>query len=267
LGTSNQDLLQHFNRPDLTRETFFLLFVRLIHGRFPGIHAEFKGEDWIFVRSEDGKDVDVFLSNLWIEFSNNREEGLETVERYLRIMMRPEDDEREGSVEDIVPIVKDKTYVEFLKENALDTAVHLAGDLWIVYAFDLPDSVTALTRASLDRLNTNKEKVRSTALGNLRRILPDVERHGEGPWYLLTAGSVYAASLLLLDEIWDELQELVEGDIVAVAPSRDVLMFTGSASNEGIRQIRERADQTFTTGNYLVSRTLLRRAEGSWVVF
>jgi uncharacterized protein YtpQ (UPF0354 family) len=262
----NQNLLQHFNRPELTREAFFLLYVRLIEDRFPGTQVEFTSQDSLQVKSDTGKKIEVFLSNLWIEFSGRREEGPEIVERYLKMMMRPEGFEPEGTIKDIIPIVKDRAYVELLKENIPDVAEHFAGDLWIVYAFDLPESIDSLTQAALDRLNTNKEKMRLVALDNLRRILPDIERHGDGPWYLLTAGPIYAASLLLLDEIWEELKVLVEGDVVAVVPSRDVLMFTGSRSSEGILQIRERIDQIFATGSYLVSRTLLRRVEGSWIV-
>jgi uncharacterized protein YtpQ (UPF0354 family) len=84
---------------------------------------------------------------------------------------------------------------------------------------------------------------------------------------MLTAGGDYVASILLLDSVWESLAELVDGDIVAVTPSRDVLLFTGSGSQEGLQAIRERADGIVSSGDHVISRTLLRRVKGQWVNF
>ena len=83
-------------------------------------------------------------------------------------------------------------------------------------------------------------ELKGLAIANLRRILPEVQRHGDGPWYLLTAGGDYVRSLLPFNEIWDQLADTVKGQIVATVPTRDVLLFTGAESAEGVQAIRQR---------------------------
>lgn len=75
------------------------------------------------------------------------------------------------------------------------------------------------------------------------------------------------ASLLLFDDIWVEFRESVDGDLIAAAPSRDVVMFTGSSSVDGIRAMRETVNRITDTGAYLVSSSMLRRVPGGWTVF
>jgi len=107
----------------------------------------------------------------------------------------------------------------------------------------------------------------SLARSNLKRILPEIEQHGEGPWYLLTAGGDYAASLLLFDDVWNTLSRSVEGDVVAAVPSRDVVLFTGVRSKDGIEWIKRKAHEIHEGGDHVVSQTLFRRVSGAWKVF
>jgi hypothetical protein len=71
----------------------------------------------------------------------------------------------------------------------------------------------------------------------------------------------------LLDEVWLPLEEESDGDIVAVAPARDVLLFTNSKSSEGLVRIRDKARDIVQGGHHVISQTLLRRIQGQWKVF
>lgn len=119
----------------------------------------------------------------------------------------------------------------------------------------------------MKELKITREELRSLALTNLRNILPDIEQDGDGPWYWLSAGEYYTASLLLLDEVWDELQESVEGDIIAAVPARNAVLLTGSRSREGIEMVRHKAREIHEGADHVVSQTLLRRTAGRWKVF
>ena len=146
---------------------------------------------------------------------------------------------------------------------------HLCGDLWIVYAEDLPDRTSSLKKDRLQSAGIADDELLNLAKDNLRRILPPAQRHGDGPWYMVTAGGDYTASLLLFDGLWDDLADSVEGDVVAVAPSRDVLLYTGSP--EFRRRVSQRSGsvllEILATGNYLISETLIMRVVGRWEVF
>ena len=254
-------------RPDLKREGLSLLYARLIEERFNEAKVSFTAEDALQVQWPNGNKTEVFLANMLLEFEGNKESGREIVERYLLSLEFDQQNDVRGRREDIVPIVKDFHYREYLKEEAPFVSDHLAGDLWIIYAMDLPESTISLTRSRMSELGVSKENLRLESLNNLRRVLPKIERHGSGPWFLLTAGGVYVASVLLLDPVWEEATQLVEGELLAVAPSRDVVMFTGSQSLEGILAIREKANEIFKTGDHVISTTILRRRGNKWIVY
>jgi hypothetical protein len=84
---------------------------------------------------------------------------------------------------------------------------------------------------------------------------------------MLTAGGDYVARLILFGDLWTELADTVEGDIVAAVPSRDVLLFTSDKSSEGITAIRKVIDKITVAGGYLISTTMLRRDANGWKVF
>jgi hypothetical protein len=53
------------------------------------------------------------------------------------------------------------------------------------------------------------------------------------------------ASILLFDDVWAQLEESSDSDIVAVAPSRDVLLFTGSNQSKRFKRSNERRRDLF----------------------
>jgi len=194
------------------------------------------------------------------------------VERFFRVL---------GSVQDgsdalpeltsIVPTIKDEEYLNITRKNGNENVPfvheHLVADLWIVYCVDSPEAIMTLKTEILSHLHVEQNALKALAIENLKRILPPVERHGNGPVYMLTAGGDYVASLLLFDDLWEEMGASVDGDIIAAVPSRDVVLFTSSGSAEGIVDMRQSVTRVSETGGYLISTTMLRRHDGGWRVF
>jgi uncharacterized protein YtpQ (UPF0354 family) len=218
------------------------------------------------VETASAKTFTIYLDNLWIQYRDDQDDRVGILERHLAAMAEMiEPVEQSTTRDNIVPTVKEIEYMNLLRE---DTArEYLVADMWIVYATDLPNSIRTVRTAELQALNIGPSELRGLAERNLRRILPAVERHGGDPYYLLTAGGHYTASLLLCDEVWEEVQELVEGDLVAVVPSRDVLLFTGTGSREGVQAVRQKAREIHEGGDHIISQTLLRRVSGRWRAF
>jgi uncharacterized protein YtpQ (UPF0354 family) len=263
-------LKDQLERKSLKREDLFALYAEEIRARFAPRKVAFDGPDALQIESATGRQITVYLENLWIQCRNSMGERSDVFERHLAALasaMEPDDGPPAGK-DNLIAIVKDHEYLALSHGNR-DPVVreHLAGDLWIVYALDLPSATQALAESTMKKLNIAPEELRSLAIGNLRRILPDIERHGGGPWYMLTAGGDYTASLLLLEDVWEQLKESVEGDIVVAVPSRDVVLFTGSRSKEGIETIKRKAQNIHQTGDHVVSQTLFRLSSGKWSVF
>jgi uncharacterized protein YtpQ (UPF0354 family) len=213
----------------------------------------------------------VFLSNAWAQCRDEPELRVETVERLARIFTAKNDPAGTlPSVDSIVPLVRDEVYLNASRKPGAEVSFaneHFVGDLWIIYAIDSADAMKTLPKTTVLELKLDAAALKPLAIENLRRILPPIERHGDGPTYLLTAGGDYVASLILLDDIWEELKECVDGDIVATIPSRDVLLFTGSNSKAGIEDMRASVTKIHETGGYLVSNTMFRLTADGWKVF
>jgi uncharacterized protein YtpQ (UPF0354 family) len=249
-----------------SRDELFLLYSKLLQERFPKYSIEFVGESVLHITNPEGKELTTYLDNLWLRYKDGSEDRRDLIERFVRFAEQIGAPAPPVARENIVAIIKDAQYMEqFTNKRAV--ADHLCGDLWAVYAIDEPERTGVLMEEKLSESGIAREELRALAVSNLQKILPPVERHGEGPWYLLTAGQDYVASLLLLDGVWDELAGSVDGEIVAVVPSRDVVLYTGSKSGEGIAAIREQAHQIVSSGPYLISESLIVRWDGQWTLF
>jgi uncharacterized protein YtpQ (UPF0354 family) len=249
------------------RDEFILLYVRMLQEHMPDSTVQMTGETVVRIIRTNGKESTNFIDNAWISYSQNSEGRRETLERYMKVASGLEESSGPLSPERIVAMIKDSRYISLFKPSDDAMVQHLCGDLWVAYVEDLPDRMRSLKRQEVMESGVTEKDLHHLAKENLRRIMPALERHGDGPWYLLTAGGDYTASLLLFDGIWDELANLVEGELVAIVPSRDVLMFTGTQPKEGLAAIRERAAEIAATGSYLISETLIARSGGQWTVF
>lgn len=255
---------------DLTQEKLFSLYEVALSERFPTAEIETHPPESFQVKLPGKEIFTIYIKNLWLTVRRQTAEGrIKVFENHLHSIQTTfaADKKPNPRREDIVPIIKDSEYLSFAGEGKSLMREHLAGDIWIIYALDLPDSIVTLKPEIVQELGLTPAELQGLACSNLRRILPEVKQHGSGPWYLLTAGGDYVASILLLDEVWAELEESVDGDIVAAAPSRDILLVTGSRSKKGLEYVRLKAREIAGTGDHVISQTLLRRSAGSWKVF
>jgi uncharacterized protein YtpQ (UPF0354 family) len=164
----------------------------------------------------------------------------------------------------VVPLIKDDSFFEQIDPGFRPAAERLVADLSIVYAFDRPRSLDIMTEAERVALGVPAGELRALAVKNLRRLVPEIRHHESGSGYVLLAGGNFEASLLLLDDLWIKLSADVSGDLVACAPARDMILYTGSATPGGVEDLRELASRVITEGGYSLSATLLRWTGLGW---
>jgi hypothetical protein len=265
-STAEPSAMERLLSKDCNRDEFVLLYLKLLQETAPDLKFEMTGDMEIQVVNTAGKEATTYLNNLWVSYSQSPADRRAVLERFVSVAHKLTEAAPPLSREQVVAQVKDSEYLVNLSRIDAVTQ-HLCGDLWIVYAQDLPDRTMALKASELDDLGIDRTKLLDLAIENLCRIMPAAEQHGDGPWYLLTAGGDYTASLLLFDTLWEQLTDSVEGEIVGVVPARDTLLYTGSGSAEGLKAIKDHAVQIVATGNYVVSDTLIVRKDGRWEVF
>jgi uncharacterized protein YtpQ (UPF0354 family) len=127
--------------------------------------------------------------------------------------------------------------------------------------------LSPVMESDLLRLGLEREQLRSTALKNLRQLAQGVERRVSGSTSMLIlpyTGGSFEASLLLLDEIWEELEKEAQGELVAAVPTRDLLFVTDSHDKAGVSKVTAIAADAFAKGDHPVSEQVLIRRNGKW---
>ena len=140
----------------------------------------------------------------------------------------------------------------------------LAGDLVVMYAFDVGTHYEIVANRDLRRLGVSKDELHDRAVGNLRALRLDVRAHQGARTMMLTAGGNYEATLLLLPEIWDSVAGMVDGELVVSVPARDVLYLTGDASPENLSELRGWTSKMLEQADKPLSRVFLRRNGTQW---
>jgi uncharacterized protein YtpQ (UPF0354 family) len=180
-------------------------------------------------------------------------------------------DEPDQSV--LVPRIKPRAFTAALGQmgiprDQMPYTEPLAADLLVAYAFDMPGLFMMASAAAIAKLGVPPDDVRRTALANLKRQLPEVGVQDLGPVRRVVTGENLEACILLAPTFWDEVAEQVEGDVVALAASRDDLLFCGSDSEEGVEALRVLAPElNKAQGNHGLSETLIVWRDGQWAEY
>lgn len=98
--------------------------------------------------------------------------------------------------------------------------------------YDLPDMVMSVNREQLDKWGLSYYEALEIARTNLEQSPCKVAEIGTG-CYALTTGDSYDASRLLLPRLIQQFK--VDGDCIAMAPSRDLLLVCGSEDSAGLK--------------------------------
>jgi len=258
----------------LTEKEFTETVAERVRHALPGVDVRIVGPLELTIGSSAG-DIRQFLTNAWNVCKDEPAERSRVVSEHVRSVVesyqRTTTSSSLSERSALIPMIKDDAFVKGANEQygSTDTlaAERLAADVWIVYAVDLPGSIAYLTESERKRLGLPLEELRQLAITNLRRVLPEIERHGTAPAFMLTAGGNMEASLLLLDDLWQGQERLVEGEVVAAVPARDVLVFTGSNSPAGIEAVKGSIQRVAANNSYPVSKALLVRRGGRWQQF
>ena len=152
-----------------------------------------------------------------------------------------------------------------LPEEDAPIARDFVADLIVLYAEDKPDRFELISKRRLRELGLSEEELHLRAVLNLPTKPPKIELHGAPPKQMLIAGGNFEATLLLYDGLWSEISRDAPGELLAVAPARD-LLFVSNASWDGAREfLTELASRELEDKSHALSRRILRRSAGRWI--
>ncbi len=269
LGCSKSDVL---TPREFTRE-----FAEALRKASPGSEVAVVNELELKVTRADGRDSTSFLDNAYDTYKQDPKAKLEVIQRYVAAALEAFETVR-GEVDRtrIVPVIKDRPWLEETRQALMDRGEKqvpeqvyedFSRDLVIVYAEDSPKSIRYLEPGDLELAKIERSELKALATENLQRLLPTIKRHGTNGVYMIEAGGVYEASLLVLDSIWSDGRMQVTGDVVVAVPTRDLLLVTGSRNQQGIAKLRQWVEQASTEGSYRLTQKLFVYRNGRFSEF
>jgi uncharacterized protein YtpQ (UPF0354 family) len=265
---------QKIKSPTLTAEEFTQLYAKVAAADSKVAQVKVTGPLEILITLADGSQLKSSLGNTWAEAAKNPDGRADICRFYLKsvlaIAKREQGVVGAAETNSVVPTIKDDSFLQQFPKDASGHGMvseQFVADLHIVYATDRDGIIAFLMEGDRKRFNLGFPELRNLAMANLKRVLHPIKRLGESPLFAFTTDDGYCSSLLLLDDLWKTQTNSVQGDIVVAVPARDILLFTGSSSTNGIKEIREKVEQIRKDGSHLVSATLLIRKNGHWEKF
>ena len=128
--------------------------------------------------------------------------------------------------------------------------------------YDMPDSMKPISNRELDTWGVTFYEVLESARENLRHVQPQIIGPQEGPGtYVFTTNDGYDSSRLVLLDLVRQFE--VDGDYIAMAPGREMLIVTGSEDAAGLEAMIALAKKAFDQPR-TVSGAALRLDGDEW---
>ena len=265
---------QKIKSPTLTAEEFTQLYAQIAAADSKVTQVKVTGSLEILITLADGSQVKSSLGNTWAQAAKNPDGRADICRHYLKSVLAIAKGKQGvvGAAEtnSVVPTIKDDSFLQQFPKDASGHGIvcePFVADLHIVYATDRDGIIAFLMESDQKRFNLGFPELRNLAVTNLKRVLHPIKRIGESPLFGFTTDDGYCSSLLLLDDLWKTQTNSVQGDLIVAVPARDIVLFTGSSSPNGIKEIRKKVQEIRKDGSHLVSSTLLIRKNGQWEKF
>lgn len=256
-----------FKKKLLTETEFSEKFTKELMKKVIGLKVISISNLEIRTEYENSNDYKHFLNNCYSEYTNEPKSINETIEKYLSGASEIYLPEENVKPERILPIIKDKRFVEDLRQiNPEFAQNHIYepynDEIFIFYAEDRENSIHYISRNDIEKIDFLEENLRQKSIENLENLI-SIERHGENGYYMITAGGNYESSLILLD-IWENENFPVNGDFVIGIPARDVLFVTGNKDAENLHKLYDSIKKINETGDHIVSDKMFEIKNGKF---
>ncbi|MCA9245675.1 MAG: DUF1444 family protein [Planctomycetales bacterium] len=261
-------------RREPNRDDFARLLIERIRDAGEVREIQYDADSFRLLRGEQDQGF-LSLSNLYAEYCRAEAESRE---RIVEICVRnwfvtdsqiPED--FEDARHDLLPSLRSRAYVDFmlrrleLEGNQVGPATyeiigeHLAAGI----VYDLPTSMCLLDQENLDKWGVTLYEALEVAKANLLETTKNyIAADG---FYLMAHGDSYDATRMLLTELVSDFE--VDGDVIAMAPNREVLAITGSADEAGLQRLLDVAEEGVRHERYVSGLAFRLEAGDAWTVW
>lgn len=142
----------------------------------------------------------------------------------------------------------------------------LDNGLMVAYLVDEGEHFAYVQHRHLAAGGVSETRLHEQALLNLSSVIgAQAEVRKYGSIYMVLAGGIFEASLILCDEFWSSWYEDLAGEgFIAAFPARDILAFGDVGNEHCIAELRELCAKTAGSVDHPLTTTLYRRANSRW---
>jgi uncharacterized protein YtpQ (UPF0354 family) len=245
-----------------------------LKARLPGASVTQRDPATLLIKQGDRPELVSSLDNLKRECEAHPEDCDSAIDRFANTYSQAEQPDRR---EEVRAVLKDAHFLAMAQEQmarspkAAENAIlsrPLAGDLSIIFVIDKQDSTKFINQSMMQKLGLTPDELHKLAMANLKTALPTLPHQaleGSPRVFLVAAGDDYEASRMLIDDLWTAAAKEVEGDLIAAAPCRHRVLFTGSKHPEDVAMLRTLAEKLSETEHHPLTKTLFKRTPQGWV--
>lgn len=163
--------------PPVSPQQFTNEAIALIQMLNSGMKVEVVEPLSLKVTRPDGNNIDLHLTNAYVNYLNHRRQRRAILTLFVRTMLDADIDTSSLIPRNIIPTIKDKSYVQEVRASISSknknpdeffVTERYNDELEIVYAVDSPTSIRNLNPSELKEINLQGESLRSFAIGNLK---------------------------------------------------------------------------------------------------
>ena len=139
-------------------------------------------------------------------------------------------------------------------------------DLAIFLLCDDGESFHLVMDSQLKELGKTSDELLKIGVENLKLIADEIEIKKNSEFIYFSGNGNFEASLLLVDEIWDErLAELCPSGYLAALPARDILAVCDKNDPDAIQNLSSLIKNVWDGGDHLLSDKIYTRDGKKWV--
>ena len=147
--------------------------------------------------------------------------------------------------------------------------VRITADLLVGYRIDADDDFSFVVERDLQSNGVDVGALHERAVGNLARLAKagNLRIAPYGPIVAVQFDGDLEATLLLVDELCEQLQAEVGDDMLAAVPARDVWAVGNVGDAEAAAALEAIVAKVWRENRHRLSRELLIREDGGWSTF
>lgn len=145
---------------------------------------------------------------------------------------------------------------------------NICEDLNCLYAIDSGNSYEIIQHRHLNAWQIDQSELEQIALDNLTTLtMTNLSVQGDANGLMFVLNGSLEAAIVLMDQVWDQLEGQIGETIVIAVPSRDVLLVTGASNDTMLESFEKTAADIYKSADYPLSKNFFIREAGTWKLF